>query len=117
MFDIGVDIIEVERIKSAIEKLGDKFLNRVYSKNEIEYCKKNKNPYPSYAVRFAAKEAYIKFIGKQNIKLVDIEVKNGEHGKPFLMIKGEKKENLKISLSHTHQYAIAMLVGIDYENS
>lgn len=53
----GIDIIEVERIKSSIDEIGDNFLDRVYTENEIQYCEsKKKNKYQSYAARFAVKE-------------------------------------------------------------
>ena len=59
----GIDIIEVERIKSSIDEMGDNFLNRVYTENEIQYCEsKKKNKYQSYAARFAVKEAAFKAI-------------------------------------------------------
>ena len=59
----GIDIIEVERIKSSIDEIGDNFLDRVYTENEIQYCEsKKKNKYQSYAARFAVKEAAFKAI-------------------------------------------------------
>ena len=59
----GIDIIEVERIKSSIDEMGDNFLNRVYTENEIQYCEsKKKNKYQSYAARFAVKEATFKAV-------------------------------------------------------
>lgn len=59
----GIDIIEVERIKSSIDEMGDNFLNRVYTENEIQYCEsKKKNKYQGYAARFAVKEAAFKAI-------------------------------------------------------
>ena len=59
----GIDIIEVERIKSSIDEMGDNFLDRVYTENEIQYCEsKKKNKYQSYAARFAVKEAAFKSI-------------------------------------------------------
>ena len=61
----GVDIIEIERIKDSIEELGEKFLNRVYTQNEIRYCEsKKKQKYQHYAARFAAKEATFKAVSK-----------------------------------------------------
>ena len=54
----GTDIIEINRIKDAIESLGEKFINKIYTKSEIEYCEgKGKQKYQHYAARFAAKEA------------------------------------------------------------
>jgi len=61
MIRCGTDIIEVERIKDGIENIGDKFLNRIYTETEIEYCNsKNVQKYQSFAGRFAAKEAIFK---------------------------------------------------------
>ena len=59
----GTDIIEIERIKQSIERLGDKFLNTIYTENEIQYCESHReNKYQHYAARFAAKEALYKAI-------------------------------------------------------
>ena len=61
----GTDIIEVDRIKQSIENLGDKFLNKIYTKKEIEYCRsKNVMEYQHFAARFAAKEAIFKAISE-----------------------------------------------------
>ena len=62
----GVDIIEIDRVKESIEQLGDKFLNRVFTDKEIEYCESRKNQkYQHYAARFAAKEAAFKAVSGQ----------------------------------------------------
>ena len=112
----GVDIIEISRIKESIEQLGEKFLNKIFTSNEIEYCEsKKKQKYQHYAARFAAKEATFKAISNQlhnkyDISWKDIEVKNDKEGKPNLTITGinlEKIENIDISLSHCNEYAIA----------
>ena len=84
----GIDIIEVERIKSSIDEMGDNFLNRVYTENEIQYCEsKKKNKYQSYAARFAVKEAAFKSIStlikdKYSISWKNIETTNDENGRP-----------------------------------
>lgn len=111
MFDVGIDIVEIERIKNSIEKFEDKFVNRIYSKREQSYCNKKKNPYPSYAARFAAKEAYIKFKGNsKNIKYNRVEVINSKSGKHFLFI-NDNKTNLKLSISHSQSNAVAIIIG------
>lgn len=119
IYGIGVDIIKTERIKKVIERWGDKFLKRVFTENEIKYCYKNKNPYCSLAVRFAAKEAFIKSLGtKKAILLSDIEIRNNSDGKPFFEFKGKAKEILKeksinnvfLSLSHENDYAVAFVI-------
>lgn len=112
----GTDIIEIDRIKDSIEELGDKFLNRIFTKNEIEYCEsKNAQKYEHYAARFAAKEAAFKALSynlenKYEVSWKDIEVINEKQGRPTLNIKNinmEKVENIDISLSHCKNYAIA----------
>lgn len=119
----GTDIIEVERIKDSIEKLGDKFLNRVYTSNEIAYCESKKsNKYEHYAARFAAKEAIFKAISplldnKFSIDWIDIEILNDNQGRPYVnFYKDElKKVNIDLSLSHIKEYAVAMAVAV-FEN-
>lgn len=112
----GVDIIEINRIKENIEKMGEKFLNKVFTKKEIEYCESKKvQKYQHYAARFAAKEATFKAISqnisnKWDISWKDIEVINNEQGKPKLNLKNieiSKIESIDISISHCKLYAIA----------
>lgn len=120
----GTDIIEIERIKQDIEKIGEKFLKRVFTEKEIEYCEsKNAQKYEHYAGRFAAKEAAFKAISKQidNKYLVswkDFEVVNDKEGRPSLNlfnISLDNIENIDISISHCKSYAVAN-VTILYKN-
>lgn len=115
----GTDIIEIERIKESIENVGEKFLERVYTKKEIEYCEsKNKQKYQHYAARFAAKEALFKAISwklddKYEICWKDIEVLNNKQGRPELKVIGvdlKNIENIDISISHCKNYAVANVV-------
>ena len=116
----GTDIIEVERIKESIEKLGDKFLNRVFTENEIKYCEgKNISKYEHYAARFAAKEAIFKAISplldnKFSIDWTDIEIVNDNQGRPYAVLSKEilKNINIDISLSHVKEYALATAVAV-----
>jgi len=116
----GTDIIEVERIKDSIEKLGDKFLNRVFTENEIKYCEEKKiTKYEHYAARFAAKEAIFKAISplldnKFSIDWTDIEILNDNQGRPYAVMSKEnlKNINMDISLSHIKEYAIATAVTV-----
>lgn len=116
----GTDIIEVERIKESIEKLGDKFLNRVFTENEIKYCEgKNISKYEHYAARFAAKEAIFKAISplldnKFSIDWTDIEIVNDNQGRPYAVLSKEilKNINIDISLSHIKEYALATAVAV-----
>ena len=112
----GTDIIEIERIKENIENLGNKFLERVFTEKEIEYCEsKNVQKYQHYAARFAAKEATFKAISwklkdKYQISWKDIEVENDKQGRPTLNIIGvnlKDVESIGLSISHCKQYAVA----------
>ena len=112
----GVDIIEISRVKESIESLGERFINRVFTKKEIEYCESKKNQkYQHYAARFAAKEAVFKALSwkledKYAICWKDIEVVDDKQGRPSLNIIGMNLndiENIDISLSHCKEYAVA----------
>lgn len=115
----GIDIIEIDRIKENIDKLENKFLDKIFTQKEIQYCEgKKKQKYQHYAARFAAKEACFKAISKSlkskyDITWQDIEVENDKNGKPQLHIKKVDTnliENIDISISHCKQYAIANVV-------
>lgn len=115
----GTDIIEIERIKSSIENTGDKFIDRVFTDNEIKYCESKKSQkYQHYAARFAAKEAIFKAISntlddKYSVCWKDFEVVNDKQGRPFINLIGlETKdiESIDISLSHCKLYATANVV-------
>lgn len=114
----GTDIIEVSRIKESIEKLGDKFLNKIYTKKEIEYClSKNNMKYQHLAARFAAKEAIFKAISsllknKYEITWTDVEVLNDENGRPYVHFLNNNYniEQIDISISHLKEYAIATCI-------
>ena len=112
----GTDIIEIYRIRESIEKLGEAFLERVYTENEIKYCESKKNQkYQHYAARFAVKEAAIKALSwkiedKYSICWTDFEVNNNIQGRPALKIIGidlKDIENIDVSISHCKDYAIA----------
>lgn len=115
----GVDIIEISRVKESIENIGDNFLNKIYTKKEIEYCEsRGKAKYEHYAARFAVKEAVFKAISqmiedKYSITWKDIETTNDNHGRPkveILTIKDKSIEDIDISISHCKEYAIANVV-------
>ena len=115
----GVDIIEIDRVKESIEQLGDKFLNRVFTDKEIEYCESRKNQkYQHYAARFAAKEAIFKAISiklknKYEIGWKDIEILDDTSGRPYVNILNECSKlikNIDISLSHCKEYAVATAI-------
>ena len=116
----GTDIIEISRIKKSIDDLGNKFINKIFTQDEIAYCESKKiQKYQHYAARFAAKEAIFKAISesvedKYSIDWKDFEVTCDENGKPHVNIIADIKkddiESMDISLSHCKEYAIANVV-------
>lgn len=115
---VGNDIIEVGRIKESIDKLGMKFLNRIYTEKEIQYCENTKNmKYQHYAARFAAKEAIFKAIStliedKFKVEWVNFEILNDSQGRPYVNILNLNIQNVHIdvSLSHIKEFAIATAI-------
>jgi holo-[acyl-carrier-protein] synthase len=119
IYGVGIDLVKIERMKGVVEKWGQRFLNKVFTKEEISYCYDKKDPYLSLAARFAAKEALVKAIGSAGpVSLTDIEVVNIDTGKPFIKINGKLKDFFKeksikrahLSLSHEHEYGVACVI-------
>lgn len=115
---IGIDIIEIKRIEDAYTAQGQKFLDRIYTPAELEYCiYHGKYNFASLAVRFAAKEAVSKAFGTgvRGFTWLDIEVHRNELGKPSVLLHGQAKQladelkikQIHISLSHDHHSAVA----------
>ena len=118
---IGIDIVEVHRIRTAIDRWGDRFLHRVYTPWEINYCSSKQFPAQSYAARFAVKEAVLKALGtglNLGIKWTSVEVVNTAMGQPTVRL-GEKiqkligKNRIIISMSHTREHAIASAILVE----
>ena len=116
---IGIDIVRNDRIRRAVEAWGKRFLNRIYTEGELSYCYRRKDPYPSLAARFAAKEAFVKAMGgRTSARWTDIEISNDRSGKPVLHARGEFLRLLEgrllqqpqVSLSHEKEYSIACVV-------
>ncbi len=118
---IGVDLVEVERIAQMAQKWEERFLARIFTAAEIQRCRQRAASAECFAVRFAAKEALAKALGHgfcQHFKWTDIEVVNDERGQPNFAISGItqkliKNRTVKLSLSHTKSYAVAMVVVED----
>lgn len=118
---IGTDIIEIERIKLAIQAGEGRFSARVFTIGEIAYCQGKKNPYPSFAARFAAKEAVLKALGCgfSGVRWQDIEVVK-QDGAPGIELRGRALElarerginRVMISLSHSDSHAVAYAVAL-----
>jgi len=116
-----VDIAEVARVREAIERHGERFLQRVFTPLEIEYCQRHKNSFERFAARFAAKEAAMKALGtgwRGGVTWRDFEVSNGASGKPELKLTGRALEIygslgaacIVVSLTHTDSYALAQVI-------
>ena len=119
---VGIDIIEVDRIKKSIEEIGDSFINKIYTEEERMYCEsRKKTRYEHYAARFAVKEATFKAIStllkdKYSISWKNVETINDRNNKPtinFVSLNKEVEKELKkiqsidVSISHIKDYAIA----------
>lgn len=115
---VGTDIIEVERIKKALKN--KKFLNKVFTNNEIDYFNKNKNNPYTIAGYFASKEAVYKAISYEGIKInwQDIEINKLSNNKPYVKLLNQDKyfnegffiKNIKLSISHSKDNAIAFVI-------
>jgi holo-[acyl-carrier protein] synthase len=117
----GIDIVEVPRVEQAIARFGDRFLQRIFTPDEIRYCDSKQNRYERYAARFAAKEAGFKAIGtgwRLGVTWQEVEVRREPSGRPTLVFTGRAAEfanNLGakhafLSLSHTAEHAIAQVI-------
>lgn len=116
---VGVDIVSVERMKRAVERWGERFLQKIFTGDEIKYCYGRSEPYPSLAVRFAAKEALLKAVGGKELSFKDIEVASRPGGDPFIKKQGKLNEllfvrgvrTLHLSLSHEKEFGVAFVVA------
>ena len=117
----GVDLTEVHRIAETIARYGSRFLERVYTPNEIRYCQSKKNFAERFAARFAAKEAAAKALGTgigQGVTWTSIEVVREPNGRPNIAFSGKAREfadrlgarRVSLSLSHTPDLAIAHVI-------
>jgi len=108
---IGVDIVSNSRIKKLYKRFGEKFLRKIFTDREINYCLSYSNPVPHLAARFAGKEAVIKALEKpERLKLKDIEIINNQNGAPVVLIFGVEKKKIKITLSHEKNYTVAFVI-------
>jgi holo-[acyl-carrier protein] synthase len=118
---IGVDIVGIERMRRALERQGERFIRRLFTAAEQEYCRAHRDAAPYYAARFAAKEALLKALGTgwtQGVTWLDVEVRRNEMGAPKLMLRGRAEEvcrslgtgSIHISLSHSEESAVAFVI-------
>ena len=118
---VGCDIIEISRIQHFVEQHSEQLIGRVFTQHEWDYCQQQANPYPSFAVRFAAKEAVAKAFGVgigEHLKWTSIEITNRPNGAPEVVLDLQGQQLLKsfpaktvhISLSHSHDNALAVAI-------
>jgi holo-[acyl-carrier protein] synthase len=119
---MGIDLAEVGRIRKVVSgEGGARFLKRVYTAAEVEYCERFKNKYERYAGRFAAKEAAMKALGtgwSRGVRWVDVEVVRQRGGRPTLALKGEAAKiaermgvkNIALSITHSAEQAFAQVI-------
>ncbi len=111
MVNCGVDIVEISRVKRAVER-NHTFLKKVFSVSELEYFRSNGERFESLAGFFAAKEAFVKYkkIGIRGIRLSEISVEHESQGAPFLVFRGER-QRVSLSISHNKDCAVAVICG------
>ena len=126
IYGIGTDIVNIKRIKSAINK-NKSFKKRIFTSFEIKACEKRLNNVECFAKRFAAKEALFKAVGLKNkIKFNDVEIRNEKSGAPKFLIKGFSLKNIKkllknkkfkihLSLSDDKPWAVASVIIFTYK--
>jgi len=115
IFGIGTDIVNIKRMKKLLNINKNSFKKRIFSKNEIIYCEKKKNPSSFFAKRFAAKEALSKALGtgiRKGINFKDIEIVNDNYGKPTIRLKGSTANFLKRKIKNKN-YSIYLSLSDD----
>lgn len=121
---IGTDAVEIERFKKVVEKRGKDFLKKIFTKRELEYTGSKKAVYMHMAGRFAAKEAIKKALPvniQTGLNWSDIEILNGENGKPYALLHGKAKELMAkyklsqvfVSISHTETIATSNALVVE----
>ncbi|MEW6605968.1 MAG: holo-ACP synthase [bacterium] len=119
IYGMGIDIVGIKRIEDVINRNKERFLKKIFTDGEINYCNSQKLKYHHYAGRIAVKEAMIKALGRRyGIDWREMEVKNGKFGQPKLNLYGKAIEIIKklnivsieVSISHCDEYAIAAVI-------
>ena len=121
IFGIGTDLVQISRIDSLLNRWGTRFLQRVFTEKEVRYCLARKAPSPHLAVRFAAKEAFLKALGvgySGGIRWKDIEVVHKPSGRPAIQLHNRTKalcehcgiEKIHLSMSHDGAYGFVQVV-------
>lgn len=123
IYGIGLDIVELDRMRVVVARRADRFLQRVFTADELAACERgDKHRLRRLAARFAAKEAVLKSLGTglREVKWTDAEVVNDESGKPEIVLHGRLRDiaaergvdQIHISLTHSRDYAAAQAVAV-----
>jgi len=121
IFGIGVDVVQISRIDSLLKRWGDRFLRRIFTKREIQYCLLRKDPSPHLAVRFAAKEAFLKALGvgySKGVRWKEIEVMRNSSGRPEIQLHNHTRTLCRrhgitrthLSMSHDGAYGFVQVI-------
>lgn len=121
LLGIGIDVVEVDRIKSSLEEFGENFLSRIFTEEEQRYCTQQKRPEIHFAARFAAKEAISKAFGTgigKDVSWLDMEITRRPSGEPVVTLSGAAAKiaqakgvsQVMVSLTHAQHYAAANAV-------
>jgi holo-[acyl-carrier protein] synthase len=122
---IGIDLVPIPRMRRVLERWSERFLARVFTDDEIAYCRRRKDPVPHFAARFAAKEAGLKALGtglRLGVAWRELEVRRERGGPPTLVLRGRSRElararhggdRMLLALTHDGDYAIAQAMLVD----
>ena len=122
---IGIDLVPIARMRQVMARWQERFVERVFTADEIRYCRSRKDPAPHFAARFAAKEAGLKALGtglRLGVSWRELEVRRERGGPPVLVLRGRSREiarqrrggdRMLLALSHDGEYAIAQAMLVD----
>jgi len=123
---IGIDLVQIPRMRRVVERWQDRFLERVFTEEELAYCRSRKDPIPHLAARFAAKEAGLKALGtglRLGVRWRELEVRRERGEAPVLILSGRSRaigearggRRMLLALTHEGEYACAQAMLVDDE--
>ena len=121
---LGVDIVQNSRIQKIIDRWGEKFLTKIFTKTELDFINKHEQKLQRYASNFAVKEAFVKALGtgfRNGINFHNIQVRRDELGKPYIELMGSTKsfakqkgiDRIHTTISHEKDYSVAVVIFED----
>jgi holo-[acyl-carrier protein] synthase len=116
----GIDLVEIERFQNVLKRYGERFLSRIYTECERNYCRDRRNFHEHLAARFCAKEAVRKAFGNfsSSMRWLEVEVENDIGGKPVIKLSGKARaladsigiKEIFVTISHSRRYAVAQAI-------